>query len=1217
MKRLVFVAAILFLWACTGSTGVVESDVVEDVGGVDSLTPDNVAGRELGQADGQVQPPEEVFDFGEVPDEQGQPLCEAGEGCFLDPCGENSDCQSGWCVEHMGENVCTIECTEECPPGWGCQQIGGGPDLSFVCVSNVSNLCKPCAVTSDCKSPGGAEDVCLQYGEEGSFCGAACTTDDECPWGFSCLTTITVDGVSTLQCAADAGVCPCAAKSVALGLSTPCEQSNEAGSCSGKRTCTEAGLGECDASLPAEETCNGIDDDCDGVVDVDADGGRTGDEMCEDDNPCTVDSCEGDVGCQYEVLEEGECLDGDACTIGDHCEAGVCIGMAIQCDDSDPCTDDACDGLGGCSHSLNEAECDDEDPCTVADRCAEGVCGGVVVPCDCQETADCGALEDGDLCNGVLYCDKLEWPFECRVNGDTLIVCPEPEGMDGPCLAAACDADSGECSLVAAAEGAPCDDGDPCTLADSCVEGACTGGPTPICKDDNLCTDDGCEAGVGCSFTPNSLPCNDGDVCTTEDVCAGGACVGGAALSCDDGDLCNGAESCDSNIGCEAGEPLDCDDGDLCNGVEFCFGPEGCKSGLALECGDNDPCNGEESCDGQLGCLLGTPLVCGDDNLCNGQEYCEEGSGCQAGEELDCNDLNPCTDDSCDGMDGCIHTLNDKECDDGNACTVGDKCNAGECVYGGLQNCDDDNPCTNDSCDPATGCLHLLNTAPCNDGNQCTLDDVCVLGECAGSGEFVCDDGNPCTAGSCDPDSGCQFVPQEGECDDGNACTDGDQCQAGSCLGPIPVSCNDDNLCTVDICLPVGGCTFENVVVPCDDADPCTINDICAEGVCEGGGAADCDDENVCTSDSCESGVGCAYAPEEGSCDDGSACTDDDVCVAGGCVGTPISCDDSDSCTADSCNPDSGCVYVPATPCCGNGEVEDGEVCDDGNTDDGDSCQGDCQSYAPLNIKFTTCGATGPAGPSQGACMAEYLGKPGLEGKVTVASGIQLWTAPYTGSYRITAAGAVTNGGSAAGGYGAIIRGDVELASGTQLKVLVGQTGTDKLGNGWRGGSGGSFVATNANAPVMVGGGGGGYDTRYGLCSGVHGSAGNDGYATCSCASTHYSAGTNGNGGGGAGGNAGGGGFNTDGNSDGDAARGRAFVNGGAGGTANQGDGGFGGGSGTGDDQGGSGGGYSGGGGCGDDGHGGGGGSYNSGINQSNQSGQNSGQGYVIIEFLG
>ena len=1214
MRCIVLGSLLAFLLACSGNSGVVvEADAAPDTGvAPDGLVPDIESIPDLPGGDTSVQPPDEILDFGPGLDEKTEPLCEAGEGCFLDPCGENSDCQSGWCVEHMGESVCTIECAEECPPGWGCKQIGGGPDLSFVCVSNVSNLCKPCAETSDCQSPGGAQDVCLQYSVEGSFCGAACLEDNDCPWGFSCLTTGTVDGVDTLQCLADAGSCPCTGKSVALSLWTPCSRANEFGTCSGKRTCTEDGLGDCDALTPASEVCNGVDDDCDGVVDVDAANGRTGDEMCEDDNPCTVDSCEGEAGCQFKVLNEGECLDGDACTIGDHCESGVCVGMGIQCDDLDPCTDDDCDGLGGCSHTINEADCDDDDPCTVADRCTDGACLGVMVPCDCLETLDCGALEDGDLCNGLLYCDQADWPYECKVDEETLIECPEPTGLDSPCLASACEASTGACSVVPTHEGAPCDDGDPCTLADSCVEGTCTGGPTPICKDDNPCTDDGCEEGVGCVFTDNEEPCTDGDVCTTQDTCADGQCGGGLALECDDGNFCNGDETCDSDVGCQAGEPLKCSDDDLCNGMEFCFPPEGCLPGLPLVCSDGDPCNGEEACDAAAGCQSGGPLICSDGDLCNGLETCEEGVGCQPGQFLDCDDQDVCTDDSCDGAEGCIHVHNEEDCDDGNACTVGDKCATGACVYGGLLNCDDDNPCTNDSCDPATGCIHLLNTAPCNDGDLCTVNDACDLGECVGQGSLVCGDGNPCTEDTCDSQLGCQFDPQEGGCDDGNACTEDDQCLSGFCVGQTPVFCDDGKQCTADSCLPATGCQHEIQEGACSDGNACTVGDLCGNGECVSGSAAECSDDNVCTLDECDAQSGCTNVPQAGNCDDGSACTKNDICADGQCGGIPVTCNDDDVCTEDSCDPETGCVHTPATPCCGNGEVEDGEVCDDGNTQDGDSCQGDCQSFAPLNVKFTTCGTTGATGPNQGACTAEYVGQAGLEGKVTVSGGIQLWTAPYTGIYRITAAGAVTNGGTASGGYGALIRGDVQLASGTQLKVLAGQTGTDK-GSGWIGGSGGSFVATAANEPLMVAGGGGGHDTRYALCAGVHGSEGQNGQDPCNCNSSPLSGGTNGNAGSTSSGGGAGGGFNSNATDPG----GQAFINGGAGGTGSYGDGGFGAGGGSNDDQGGSGGGYSGGGGCGDDGHGGGGGSYNSGINQSNQTGQNTGQGYVIIEYLG
>jgi hypothetical protein len=63
--------------------------------------------------------------------------------------------------------------------------------------------------------------------------------------------------------------------------------------------------------------------------------------------------------------------------------------------------------------------------------------------------------------------------------------------------------------------------------------------------------------------------------------------------------------------------------------------------------------------------------------------------------------------------------------------------------------------------------------------------------------------------------------------------------------------------------------------------------------------AADCNDNNVCTTDQCSSGV-CANTPSAGACDDGLACTSNDACVAGSCVG-------EDACSqGESCNPNTG-----------------------------------------------------------------------------------------------------------------------------------------------------------------------------------------------------------------------------------------------------------------------------------------------------------------------
>jgi hypothetical protein len=48
---------------------------------------------------------------------------------------------------------------------------------------------------------------------------------------------------------------------------------------------------------------------------------------CQDENPCTVDRCDAELGCQHLALVDGElCDDGDACTSNDACSAGVCAG---------------------------------------------------------------------------------------------------------------------------------------------------------------------------------------------------------------------------------------------------------------------------------------------------------------------------------------------------------------------------------------------------------------------------------------------------------------------------------------------------------------------------------------------------------------------------------------------------------------------------------------------------------------------------------------------------------------------------------------------------------------------------------------------------------------------------------------------------------------------------------------------------------------------------
>jgi hypothetical protein len=59
---------------------------------------------------------------------------------------------------------------------------------------------------------------------------------------------------------------------------------------------------------------------------------------------------------------------------------------AADCQDADPCTDDACAGTT-CANTPNTAACDDGDPCTASDTCSNRVCQGTAIGGCCQSRA--------------------------------------------------------------------------------------------------------------------------------------------------------------------------------------------------------------------------------------------------------------------------------------------------------------------------------------------------------------------------------------------------------------------------------------------------------------------------------------------------------------------------------------------------------------------------------------------------------------------------------------------------------------------------------------------------------------------------------------------------------------------------------------------------------------------------------------------------------------
>jgi hypothetical protein len=475
---------------------------------------------------------------------------------------------------------------------------------------------------------------------------------------------------------------------------------------------------------------------------------------------------------------------------------------------------------------------------------------------------------------------------------ETAEACPEPSA----CQIAVCDTLGGVCTTEPVADGSECDDGNACNLEDVCKAGACSGQKTYPCTDENECTDDSCDPTVGCVHKKNLATCDDGDPCTSNDSCEGGICLG-LVPTCEDLNPCT-EDHCDGVTGeCSnaANDELPCEDQSECTIGDACVAGE-CVPGSQDGCDDGNPCVSNTCSEGNCVNLLLHGEFCEDGDPCTSEDSCALGE-CAPGKPNTCDDENDCTDDSCTTEEGCSHTWSiGLPCEDGDLCTGNDSCDAeGTCLPGPDVDCDDQNPCTDETCDITLGCQVIHVDGSCDDGNACSENDSCVEGDCLGA-TVECDDNDACTQDSCDIVSGCQNID-------------------------VSTMCDDSNLCTSDICAADAGCVYTPNQLPCDDGLLCTTNDHCESSACTGE-VDDCDDEDPCTFDACDHEMGCVNEAFTGPCDDGNACTTETECNdAGLCsAGTELEVDDNVACTFDGCDPDTGAFHVPNHSLCAGGQ---------------------------------------------------------------------------------------------------------------------------------------------------------------------------------------------------------------------------------------------------------------------------------------------------------
>ena len=561
-----------------------------------------------------------------------------------------------------------------------------------------------------------------------------------------------------------------------------------------------------------------------------------------------------------------------------------------QCDDDNYCTYDYCNN-SVCGHAPR--------PEAVGKFCGRGICqtDGTCLPECLVDLEECG--NEFCVCGGADWVECYTptcWKGVCMNQYDLQLDCTHG-CEDGACLEAECNYDS------------DCDDSNPCT-DEVCSNGGCfyeqfDCGPEQVCipqgdeymacvvscfmdqdceeyDGGNVCTIGTCNADGYCEYVfDDGVICGDGGPCSEDNLCQYGVCQ--PAMEITGCMPCQYDEECDDGSGCT----IDFCVGE-CEHIEIigcftCESPADCQMLSSKSCLDSDT---ELMVIGM--CVGGVCQVIDNQYVCN--LGCDESIGGCAPCVLntDCNDNNPCTSDSCDAGkcfnmdDNCLYAGNYSKL----LCSDNADCDGSEwgdyCVWSQGANSGLCQVCSNESSNPV----------PCYDGSSCHWGIV------GGGGEWLshywCEENE------------CQTAV---DCDDGMVCTK-DTCEAGVCVNAE--QCTGYFDCA-------GECIHNALTVTCVADAECDLSPICDDrlggvleftGTCLENGFCDMvrhdDDINWGGAEGCFPMQLCLSADE---CGFGS------VCSKGYCFwneGKPecivhADCDDDNACTIDICGETGQC----------------------------------------------------------------------------------------------------------------------------------------------------------------------------------------------------------------------------------------------------------------------------------------------------------------------
>lgn len=634
-----------------------------------------------------------------------------------------------------------------------------------------------------------------------TLCGLTCTPTESDPQ--NCGACGHVCGANQVcsngACACAHGTTKCGTACIVAGSAC---STGKAGPCAAGTLACVNNAPVCKQTVqPKPETCNGIDDDCDGVIDNGATcpAGQT----CTGGQCVTVkkgngQSCASGTECTSGFCADGVCCDGacagtcEACNVAG--SVGTCAavtgtpaaGHGTCPGDSSVCGRAACDGVNraactypsaatvcsaaSCTNGVatDAGHCDGAGHCTAGAQhsCNTYLCNGNVCGTTCNGDPQCAP---GAYCSGGNCVQDLPAGSICATNSQCLSgVCLGNHCCTAACSASgcqnACDA-TGAC--VNAATGSPCAGGI-CNGAGSCVacvqNSDCPGTNTDcqqhVCQS-NSCVSQFTPAGT---LTSNQIP---GDC--HKNVCDGS---GNIISQIDDTDVPVDNNPCTNDVctnGVASNPPAA--QGTSCGVNGVCDGGGTCTQLLAA----GSSCTQSQQC-ASSACLGGHCCAA----VCNQTgDICARAVGCDAsGTCLLPPTTTACTGGFCNGIGDCVQCNTAADCgsaNNGTVACIGNICRLTLCS-GGFADC---NGQFSDGCE--------VNIA--NDVNNC---GACGHQCSAPNGIPGCSAGT-CSVVACNPgyedcngivSDGCEtFVGNDvnncGSC--GNKCTGGKSCTNSVC----------------------------------------------------------------------------------------------------------------------------------------------------------------------------------------------------------------------------------------------------------------------------------------------------------------------------------------------------------------------------------------------------------------------------------------------------